>query len=981
MHLLSMLFALGIAVAAFVQTQPCFPRGEQQILDKFVINVAIDDDLQRMKFLINTRANPYTNPGLLRPDGLLFTDVDYQTNTYTTLFIEVDFMGKTFFNKTERFCDLLAVKNTTDVTTDPRLPGYIPHIELPVPASNSSILANSKRMAFRDESERDAQLPPLTPPPPATYGLGDKFPTNLLDRNVSLPDYFHNITGDIVQCPVFPGDSIFFYYDIDIGELRHKLGSYQVKFYVIAPNFPNNGIIGCLRIYVTPIQPKAISDLILYGTIALLVITGLVNIFTIVNSSYQESLNPFLYRASTICNLRILKQLDADSTRIIVYLQFALFLGGLDLRYPGFFQPFISQIRWCALIDARLYHLRHNTHGHGGEIVPTNRELKSDNVYITYNAGGLGSLTSFLWGLLSFDIWPNFMIILAIWVAITVVVEESFLGLKYLIDKTFHRFHPNLLLVLHDVEQGYHITLKKNLYFLVGQFFHSVLALFGVPFLTLTTYLFYLWGQSNRPHNFLLPSMDQIYEQAFASNGSYNLLNPMLCSELPRYPNGTLLPDVDIGSCRSDSKRHSNNTSRNSSHNGTEVSITLASILFVAWIMTTCWFIFRYLITIKRWRPVVNDRMQRLYMLLRLILLWAFYYHHYRPDTVYFVAIEIGLVVIKLCIIGAVQNNGKIQVIVLVVLEVIDLCALFAIRPYYAPIMWYSTRWMLPVARFLVTVLNIAYIKELDISEANRTCVAYAQLLIHLVVAICFILNLMWCLGTTIVSIIESRRLDDDDVVSFKEGDILKEYVYQPVVESNIKLKSAAESSIGGPSARLSRPLSAYAHWRRVSKLSSELSAMAESLTTDIEDDEVDLNDESYFRGTKNLPQVVEIRKSTLPLEDTLNEHLSFAKLQRFSNMRKQTQDYRVRESDRVYEKYLVDSVMDFEVQALWDARFEANENCSKPTNPQTMLKRAGSLIHRRQKTHASNVKGFQVLRPRPLVIKTLDLVREESQL
>lgn len=962
-------------MAAFVQTQPCFPRGEPQILDKFVINVAIDDDLQQMKFLINTRANPYIDSDLLRPDGLVFTDVDYQTNTYTTLFIEVDFMGNTIFNKTERFCDLLAVKNTTDVTADPRLPGYIPHIGLPSAASNASNLANSKRFVLRDHENLDS------PPPPATYGLSDKFPTHLLDRNVSLAGYFQNITGDVLKCPVYPGDSLFFYYDIDISKLRHKLGSYQVKFYVIAPNYPNNGVIGCLRIYVTPIQPKAISDLIFYATIALLVVTGLVNIFTIVNSSFQESLNPFLYRASTICNLRLLKQLDADSTRIIVYLQFALFLGGLDLRYPGFFQPFISQIRWCALIGSMIYDLHHNAHGRGGGIIPANRELKSDNVYITYNAGGLGALTSFLWGPLSFDIWPNFMIILAIWVAIEMVVEELFLGLKYLIDKTFHRFNPNSLLVLHDVDRGYHFSLRKNVYFLVGQFLHSVLALFGVPFLTLTTYLFYLWGRSNRPHEILLPSMDQIYEQSFASNGSYNLLNPMLCSELPRYPNGTLLPNVDLGSCKSYPKRHFDNATKKNLHSGAKVSIVLASILFVAWIFTVCWFVFRYLISFKQWRPAINDRMQKLYMLLRLILLWAFYYHHYRPDTVYFVAIEIGLVVTKLCIIGAIQNNGKIQVILLVILEVIDLCILFTIRPYYAPMMWYSTRWMLPVARFLVTILNIAFINELDISEANRTCVAYAQLLIHLIVAICFILNLIWCFGTTVVSIIRSRRLDDDDTVSYKEADLLRDFAYQPVIESNMIKKPASDSGTWGPSARLSRPLSAYAHWRRVSKLSGDSSAMAESLITDVGEDEIDLNnDEFYFRGTKTWPHVVEIRKSTLLLEDTLNDQDLFAKLQRFSNMRKKTQDYRVRESDRVYKKYLIDSIMDFEVHALWDSRFEAGESRYNPKNPQTLLKRAGSLIHRHPKTQSSNVKGFQVLRPRPLVIKTLDLVREESQ-
>lgn len=75
----------------------------------------------------------------------------------------------------------------------------------------------------------------------------------------------------------------------------------------------------------------------------------------------QESSKPFLVEASTIPNRRLLEQLEASTDRMLSYLQFAFFMGGLNVQYPEFYQPLIGQIRWCLLLDFNVLIRKHRT--------------------------------------------------------------------------------------------------------------------------------------------------------------------------------------------------------------------------------------------------------------------------------------------------------------------------------------------------------------------------------------------------------------------------------------------------------------------------------------------------------------------------------------------------------------------------------------------------------------------------------------------
>ena len=309
---------------ALVSTYQCAGVSKYNFkLAPFVIDVALDEEAEILKFFINSKVYDSSS---MSNEGVIINDVNTTTNKYTTFHVDIKFMGKTFINEDVRFCDMLAVKHTEDYISSPR---KIEEIENNL-ATYSGAIASKYLNKDASHSGNDE-----------TYSLATS--------NKTIESFFDNSTGSLVQCPLYANDSIVMYYEVDISDHYLKLGSYTVNFYVFA-NDDSSELIGCNRAYVTPEHSNDVKATLSIGVPVLLVVTGLINFFTVIYSSHQESSNPFLFVASTICNENLLKQLDATVEEIITYLQFALFIGGLDLQYPGFYQPLVGQIRWCALM-------------------------------------------------------------------------------------------------------------------------------------------------------------------------------------------------------------------------------------------------------------------------------------------------------------------------------------------------------------------------------------------------------------------------------------------------------------------------------------------------------------------------------------------------------------------------------------------------------------------------------------------------------
>ncbi|EGW32055.1 uncharacterized protein SPAPADRAFT_71567 [Spathaspora passalidarum NRRL Y-27907] len=927
------LIAILILLLSFASTsQSCGISTDDFLLKPFIIDVSLDEDEKKLRFYFNTKVAPHrASLANYNLSDYLINDVDYRSNKYTTFHVEIAFMGKTFINENKRFCDMIAVKDTPSFKDSPRFPPPVP-TTTPLTFGNYNNTMVSKRQ--------------------------DVEPSNNTVDDEPISEIFSNSTGQLVQCPLYYNDSIMIYYEADISDHFHRLGSYSARFSVVS-NGEVSGIIGCSKTYITPVQPESVSKLIAYGVLVLIVVTAIVNLFTIAYSCYQESSNPLLFLASTICNADLLKQVDASIPGIVTYLQFALFIGGLDLQYPGFYQPLIAQIRWCALLGSNI-------------IKSSSRQLQrpsnQDSIYVTIETGQLYTLSVFTTDSSIDHTWPNFIILLIIVIIIVIGFEQLFILLKLFMDnlnkdgqafwmkKKKKNANGNKRKAL---AENFSLISRNNGYLMVGQVLHLFLSIFGMPFLVLTSFMFLKARELNGKQKYF-PDLITLKDHAFSFTTSYDQIF---------LPSTYLLTNSDDDPINfGDHLRNStflNSTLLNSTLGTTQYtsipvpSVVFGSILFTTWIALVLYFIINYLASI-------NKNPGRLYTSLKTILLWAFYYNEYKPQRVAAVAYDIFSLVFKSLIIGLAQNHGIVQVVCLIIISVCDLMVLFVIRPHFVGLTLYSCKWMFPMARFLNSMLCIPFIRELEIGESVRCYVAYVQMLIHCIVAVIFVLQLLYWFVRTCISIyhnMKDENTDMNDAGGAIQGNYAdefnREFEYKPVV--------LTQSPID-----------------RVAPIVHEI---------EDDDDDDDDDEENYYYRKKSEQILARMSTSTSTSNNTGDSSTPRANLAsvdeekeastmtpvpelQVGSLRKHV-DYKVREGDQIYQKYFMDAI-DPEIKELWDSRRKEWDERAKIGVFDKIRKRIPFL--KKKEEEEVMEKGFHVVRPKQLVVKTVEEVRQQQQ-
>lgn len=984
------------AQGALVTTYQCTKVDRSDFkLAPFVIDVALDEDAKLLKFFINSKV--LSLPSLPR-ENVLISDVNATTNKYTTMHVDIQFMGKVFVNEDIRFCDALAVKHTEELSSSPR---YI--------SSSEKVIQSDYYLSQKKRERNEGRIRRLDSDEDQSISLSTS--------NTTVENYFSNSTGDLVQCPLYANDSLVIYYEVDISDHYQKLGSYSVNFKVFA-NDDSSQIIGCNKAYVTPEHSNNLKRVLTISVPVLLLVTGLINFFTIIYSSYQESSNPFLFVASTICNENLLKQLDATTEQIITYFQFALFIGGLDLQYPGFYQPLIGQIRWCALMG---FVFIHDSKGN---------YVERDNIYMTLNLDGLKNLATYSSDLTYDSCWTNFIITFAIWTMISIVAHHLFLILRFIflciyrkIVKKDSNSHNTKAITSSVPRANYEFTIKMNFYHILGQVLQNFIVLFGFPFLVLTTFM--LRDASTLGHLKYKPIKENIKNNIFSTSVPYEKIfspNLYFMIENPSDIIGSQSHNVHIfNSTELNFGNYSSTTYVKESGRYVKVpvsSVTIGSILLALWVGLAMFFVFNYLIAIKNWRIRTNKNVSHLYTSMKSILMWGFCYCKYHPDKVNFVTIDLLGLLFKLLIIGCLQSFGSVQVALLIVIESFSLILLFTLKPYFVGLTWTTTRWVLPVARLLVTILCIPYIKSLEIGELTRTYVAFIQLVVHVIVAIIFTVHLLYCLIITMLSIIRERH----DKVKYEK--CIRNHAYNSIDEFNTHFEYHP----------VANPIPSFVpHDNKFESINSchfnSLNLPQELENNEIDDTCVDVEDEDpYYRAgsekqlrkihyepideimfrkipttgsNSNLAKCNDVESIVGSLNSGAQSVISFERQQVFSNIRKRNNDYTFREGDLIYRKYFTDESIDPEIKALWASRNnwnlchsphskekvhkdDRNENRDKQTNAnerfslsnihlfgdiKNMLLFGGSLQKKKDE------RSFLVSRPKKLIVKSYSSV------
>ncbi|KAI9653122.1 MAG: hypothetical protein M1831_006206 [Alyxoria varia] len=157
------------------------------------------------------------------------------------------------------------------------------------------------------------------------------------------------------------------------------------------------------------------------------------------------------------------------------------------------------------------------------------------------------------------------------------------------------------------------------------------------------------------------------------------------------------------------------------------VVLLVAILAFAGWIL-------RIILTEKQRNRLFDD--------LPIVLLYGPLYNTYSDDAAPFALIPALLTFIRALAIGAVQPSGVAQLVILAICEVVLILTLHAFRPFRKQTSMNAYHTFFSAARLVVTLLSVAFINNLGVTEPTKGWIGYVVLLLHAIVLIFgFLLN------------------------------------------------------------------------------------------------------------------------------------------------------------------------------------------------------------------------------------------------
>ena len=162
--------------------------------------------------------------------------------------------------------------------------------------------------------------------------------------------------------------------------------------------------------------------------------------------------------------------------------------------------------------------------------------------------------------------------------------------------------------------------------------------------------------------------------------------------------------------------------------------LTVFAVILLVAILAFAGWILRIILAEKQRSRLFDD--------LPTVLLYGPLYNTYSDDAAPFALIPAMLTFIRAVAIGAVQPSGVAQLVILAICEVILILTLHAFRPFRAQTSMNAYHTFFSVARLVITLLSVAFVQTLGVTERTKGWIGYAILLLHGVVLVFgFLLN------------------------------------------------------------------------------------------------------------------------------------------------------------------------------------------------------------------------------------------------
>lgn len=155
---------------------------------------------------------------------------------------------------------------------------------------------------------------------------------------------------------------------------------------------------------------------------------------------------------------------------------------------------------------------------------------------------------------------------------------------------------------------------------------------------------------------------------------------------------------------------------------GPTYAVALAAVVLVLIIAFAVWLMLLFVRT--RPRSFLFDDLQT-------VLIYGPLYNTYRDDTATYALLPIFINFLRGIAIGAVQDSGVAQIVLLAICEVVMILTLIAFRPYSSATSMNAYQTFFSAVRLVTIVLSIAFVPSLNVAQSSRGWIGYAILLIH----------------------------------------------------------------------------------------------------------------------------------------------------------------------------------------------------------------------------------------------------------
>ncbi|KAH7120843.1 integral membrane protein [Dendryphion nanum] len=175
--------------------------------------------------------------------------------------------------------------------------------------------------------------------------------------------------------------------------------------------------LACVSANITPALGNTLADALCYLPAAVLALVAIATIFAATCSPWGTS-NIFRWTSNYGRDEDLLRLVTPGFGDCLQYIQFVVLAGSLNLQYPGFFQPVVSQASWSVL----LFNESLVSHGSGSQSLV-------DGIYFANGTYGISRLGQYVGMSEDKDIWAGMAVWLLGLIAIVVVlIQLGFLG-------------------------------------------------------------------------------------------------------------------------------------------------------------------------------------------------------------------------------------------------------------------------------------------------------------------------------------------------------------------------------------------------------------------------------------------------------------------------------------------------------------------------------------------------------------------------